>query len=60
VAVAEAVIAELSPIRARYLELIEEPAELDRLLALGAEQAAAVAAPKLRAMKERMGLVLPG
>jgi tryptophanyl-tRNA synthetase len=60
VAVAEVVIAELSPIRARYLELIAEPAELDRLLALGAEQAAAVAAPKLRAMKEQMGLVLPG
>jgi tryptophanyl-tRNA synthetase len=38
---------------------MQDPAELDRLLAIGAEQATAVAAPKLKQMKEIMGLVLP-
>ncbi|MCB0216524.1 MAG: tryptophan--tRNA ligase [Chloroflexi bacterium] len=60
VAVAEAVIAELAPIRERHARLLADPAELDRLLAVGAEQAAAVAEPKLAAMKALMGLVLPG
>lgn len=57
--VAEVVIEELTPIRERYEQLIADPAELDRLLARGAEQARAVAQPKLDAMKEMMGLVLP-
>jgi tryptophanyl-tRNA synthetase len=57
--VAEVVIEELAPIQARHRELMNNPAELDRLLARGAEQAAAVSEPKLRQMKEMMGLVLP-
>lgn len=57
--VAEVVIDLLAPIRARYDELMRDPAELDRLLARGAEQAAAVAAPKADQMKHIMGLVLP-
>ena len=60
VRVGEAVVAMLAPIRERYNELMADPAELDRLLAKGAEQARAVATPKLDAMKEMMGLVLPG
>jgi tryptophanyl-tRNA synthetase len=57
--VAEVVIEELAPIQARHRELMNNPAELARLLARGAEQAAAVSEPKLRQMKEMMGLVLP-
>jgi len=60
VRVGEAVVAMLAPIRERYNELMADPAELDRLLAKSAEQARAVATPKLDAMKEMMGLVLPG
>ena len=34
-------------------------AELDRLLARGAEQAAAVSVPKLDEIKRKVGLVVP-
>lgn len=57
--VAEVVIAEIAPIRERYDRLMANPAELDSLLARGAEQAAAVSNPKVDQMKEIMGLVLP-
>ncbi len=57
--VAEAAIEGLRPIRERFHRLIEDPAELDRILAIGAEQAAAVAEPKILQVKERMGFVLP-
>ncbi len=56
--VAEVVIEELGPIRERYHQLIKEPAELDRLLAIGAERARSVANPKVREMMEKMGLVV--
>lgn len=57
--VAEVVIDMLTPIRERYEYLMQDPAELDRLLAVGAEQATAVSTPKVNQMKEIMGLVLP-
>lgn len=57
--VAEVVVEALRPIRERYRALIDDPAELDRILALGAEQAAAIAEPKVRQIKQRMGFVLP-
>lgn len=57
--VAEVVIDMLAPLRERYDQLMQDPAELDNLLAVGAEQAAVVAMPKLARMKEVMGLVLP-
>ncbi len=59
VGVANAVIETLTPIRERYNELMSDPAELDRQMARGAEQARAVADPKVTHMKEIMGLVLP-
>ncbi|VAW29848.1 Tryptophanyl-tRNA synthetase [hydrothermal vent metagenome] len=59
VGVAEVVIDFLAPLQARYKALMDDPAELDRILAMGAEQATAVSQPKLRQMKEIMGLVLP-
>lgn len=57
--VGEAVVETLTPIRERYHELMADPAELDRLLAKGAEQARAVSVPKIDAMKDMMGLTLP-
>ena len=54
--VAAVVIDALTPIRERYEYLMRDPAELDRLLALGAERARAVANPKLTEMKLRIGL----
>ena len=59
VGVAETVIAEIGPIRKRHQELMDDPAELDRLMAKGAEQAEAVSQPKVDAMKEMMGLIVP-
>ena len=57
--VAEVVIAELAPIRERYYELMDDVAELDRLLARGAEQARAVAGPKMDLIRSRVGLTAP-
>ncbi len=55
--VAEAVIEKLRPIRENYYRLIEDTAELDRLMAVGAERARAVAEPKIQLVKERVGFV---
>jgi tryptophanyl-tRNA synthetase len=56
-AVAEAVIELLEPIQARFRELREDPAELQRVLQLGAEKARAASASTLETMYERMGFV---
>ena len=45
--VAEVVIEEVAPVRKRYDEIMNDQAELDRLLARGAEHAASVSGPKL-------------
>lgn len=55
--VGEAVVELLAPFQARYRELRADDAELRRLLAMGADKAAAAAAPTLRLMYERMGFV---
>jgi tryptophanyl-tRNA synthetase len=57
--VADVVVAELTPIRERHAALMRDPGELDRLLAQGADRARAVADPRVREMKRRMGLALP-
>ena len=57
--VAEVVIDALSPIQERYYEFMDDPAELDRMLARGAERAAAVATPKMDEIKQRVGFTLP-
>jgi tryptophanyl-tRNA synthetase len=57
--VAEAVIEHLAPIRERHAALMADTAELDRLMAVGASRAQAIAAPVLAEAKARMGL-LPG
>ena len=57
--VAEVVIESIMPIQHRYEDLVSDVAELDRLIARGAEQAEAVSGPKLEEMKRRVGLTLP-
>jgi tryptophanyl-tRNA synthetase len=54
-AVAEAVVEYLSPVRERFEQLRPDEAELDRILALGAEKARAMAAPVVADVRERMG-----
>jgi tryptophanyl-tRNA synthetase len=58
--VAEAVVALLEPFQQRFAEVRADPGELRRLLALGAEKAAAVSQPTLETMYERMGFVRLG
>jgi tryptophanyl-tRNA synthetase len=55
--VAEAVVEAVVPVQERYRELRADAGELQRLLAVGAEKAAAASAPTLAAMYERMGFV---
>jgi len=57
--VAEAVVAVVVPIQERYAELRSDDAELQRLLAKGADKAREASAPTLEAMYERMGFVRP-
>ena len=57
--VAEIVIDALEPIQQRYYEFMDDPAELDRMLARGADSAAAVATPKMDEIKRRVGFTLP-
>lgn len=57
--VAEVVVERIAPIRARGVDLMQHPAELDRLLAIGAERAREVAERKVVEIKERMGFDVP-
>lgn len=58
--VADAVVDRLAPIRTRTLELLEDPSELDHLLAIGAERAAERADRMLRTVYDRVGFVRRG
>jgi tryptophanyl-tRNA synthetase len=55
--VGDAVAAALEPIQARYRELRSDAAELQRLLARGAEKARKASEPTLEQMFDRMGFV---
>ena len=55
--VADAVVELLAPIQTRYTELRNDPAELSRLLGVGAEKAREASAPTLEQMYDRMGFV---
>jgi tryptophanyl-tRNA synthetase len=55
--VADTVVATFEPIRARALELMADPAELDRILGANAERAEAIAQPKLEEVYDRVGLL---
>ncbi len=56
--VAEVVVEGLRPIRERFDALMADPGELDRILDDGAERARAMAAPKMRQIKERVGFIV--
>jgi tryptophanyl-tRNA synthetase len=55
--VGEAVVEVIQPIQQRYRELRADPAELQRLLARGAEKARKASEPTLEEMYDRMGFV---
>jgi tryptophanyl-tRNA synthetase len=57
--VAEAVVEMFAPTRARYAELIADPAYLDTVLADGAATAGAVATTTMTTVRERIGLLAP-
>jgi tryptophanyl-tRNA synthetase len=57
--VAEATVEGLAPVRERAGELLKDPAELDRLLAAGADRAREHAAATLARVHERVGFVPP-
>ena len=56
-AVAEAVVEELRPIRERTLKLLDDPAELDRLLAINADRASAIADATLARVYDAVGFL---
>jgi tryptophanyl-tRNA synthetase len=56
-AVADAVVAFVEPFAARTRELLADPAELDRVLAIGAQRAAAVADRTVSRVYERVGFL---
>ena len=55
-ALADALIAKLSPLRARLEQFRADPAELDRILAAGADRASALGAPTLAEAYRAVGL----
>src|SRR5262249_12365082 len=54
---AELVVAFVEPVQRRTAELTDDPAELDRLLAFGAERARAVATETLQLVYDRIGFL---
>ncbi|HVQ96602.1 MAG TPA: tryptophan--tRNA ligase [Mycobacteriales bacterium] len=55
--VADLAVGFVRPIQQRTKAWLDDPTELDRVLAIGAERAEAVAAETLRAAKDRVGLL---
>jgi tryptophanyl-tRNA synthetase len=49
----------VSPLREKVTAYLEDPAELDRILAVGATQARDVAGATLRAVYDRIGFLPP-
>ncbi|MCS5734817.1 tryptophan--tRNA ligase [Herbiconiux daphne] len=56
-ALAEVVVGTVAPIRARALELLDDPAELDRILSHNADRANAVAEQTLKTVYDRVGFL---
>lgn len=50
----------LTPFRARALELLDDPAELDRILAQGADRIRPLAAATMQRVYDRVGVLAPG
>ena len=58
-AVAEAVVTELRPVQERFQALMAAPGRVDAILAAGALRAQALAAPRLQAVYEKIGFLMP-
>ncbi|HEX8997248.1 MAG TPA: tryptophan--tRNA ligase [Ktedonobacterales bacterium] len=56
-ALTDRLVAALAPIQERYNQIVSDPAELDRLLAQGAEKVRPIARETLTTVKRRMGLL---
>ena len=56
-AVAAVVVEAVTPFRTRMTELLDDPAELDRILARGAERASAIAASTTARVRDAVGLL---
>jgi tryptophanyl-tRNA synthetase len=56
-AVVEVVVDAVAPFRTRMTELLDDPAELDRILARGAERARAIAAVTTARVRDAVGLL---
>ena len=56
-AVAEVVVEAVTPFRTRMTELLDDPAELDRILARGAERAAVIAEATMARVRDAVGLL---
>lgn len=56
-ALAEVVVSEFGPVRERALAMLDDPAELDRALAVNAQKASAVAEQTLGDVYDRIGLL---
>ena len=54
--VAEAVIAELAPVQARYSEILADKAYLEGVMQSGAERASRIAAKTMRKVHKKLGL----
>ena len=59
-AVAEVVVEYLRPVRAKTLELLDDPTHLNTILKVGADKASAVASKTLADVYERIGFVARG
>ena len=57
--VAEAVVETFAPVRERTLELLADPAELDRMLAVNAERANEIAEATIATVYDRVGFLRP-
>ena len=57
---AEAVVEFVRPLQERYAELERDPAEVARILAVGADRAQALAAPVLERVRRAAGLLRRG
>ena len=57
---AEAAVAYIAPVSEEFARLMNDPAEIDRILQAGAEKANAAAAPILAEARERVGYWSPG
>ena len=56
---ADALEAFTTPLKARYEEYVSDPAEIERILARGAERANELADPLVAEVYEKMGFLVP-